>query len=86
MRVVGERRDGALLSSGRGKRKVMAASGGGTGGKRMGRGHPDRGTKWVRSFLGAAVSSAETDCRHGRSDMDVRPSTSSAFIIRELLR
>jgi len=41
-----------------------------------GAGNPDRGTKWGRSFLGAAASSAETDCSHGRPDafihLDVR--------------
>jgi hypothetical protein len=73
---VGERRDGSLLGSGRGKWRAMAAGanigGRAAGRKQRGCEHLDRGAKWGHSFLEAALG-IETNCNHGRSDVGVRP-------------
>jgi hypothetical protein len=88
---VGEKKDGALLGSRRGKQRAMvagaqavpaqhavAASGGGAGGKRRERGRADKDMKLGCSFLGAAASGVETDYSHGCLDYRIRPGASGA--------
>jgi hypothetical protein len=93
---VGERRDGALLGNGCGKRRAMAAGaqailaqhagvtrGGGAGGKRRGCGRIEV-QSGRRSFLGAAdvdIRCTEMDCIHGCPDAGVRTRTSVLYII-----
>jgi hypothetical protein len=81
----GARRDEALLGTGCRKRRVMAAgaqavlarhasvaSRGDAGGKRKGRGHPDRGVKWGAHFPGSSRRVRRRNGLQPRRCLDVR--------------